>query len=154
MTNKQSYVNEKMKYYQTLIPHDKYYHPGVYSITVNNEIVYVGKARNMLERVAAHMYYIMDGELTTDGMKFKYGELRNAHKLGYKINFNVLYTSSIVCGSDTHIIDDDIGPQEAKYINQYLPKLNKQIPNLDNYHKFTNKKYEILNLPELRVVIS
>ena len=33
---------------------DKYEHPGIYCIKINGKIVYVGKSRNMLQRIAEH----------------------------------------------------------------------------------------------------
>lgn len=33
---------------------DKYEHPGIYCIKVDDEIVYIGKSHNMLKRVAQH----------------------------------------------------------------------------------------------------
>lgn len=146
MIPSQNYLNDQMKEYMKLIPAEKYNYPGVYSITIGNEIVYIGKARNMLHRVAYHMYEINGGEQQTEGTKFKYGELKKAINKGYCICFDVLYTSSLSCDDDNKLIDDDIGPQEAFYINKYLPKLNKQIPDLNNYHKYKNKNYEPLNL--------
>jgi hypothetical protein len=99
------------------------------------------------------MYNIKHGEHKTEGMKFKYGELKRAINNGYAIRFDVLYTSPFSCDTDNKIIDDDIGPQEAKYINQYMPKLNKQIPDLNNYHKYKNKDYELLDIEEKDFVI-
>ena len=33
---------------------DKYDHAGIYSISLGNTLVYIGKSVNMLERIAAH----------------------------------------------------------------------------------------------------
>lgn len=144
MTKERSYVNDQIEYYRSLLPAEKYAHPGVYSITVNGEVVYVGKARDMSIRVATHMYLTYCLNHTTAGKKFKYGELLRALQAGYDINFDVLYTSPLSCEEEPQKIEDDIGPQEAKYINKYMPKLNKQIPYVDNYHKYVNKNYEKL----------
>lgn len=147
MPNEQSYITEKVKEYRQLLPMEKYDHPGVYRIMVNGEIVYVGKARNMADRIANHMYLIKEGVHTTEGTKFKYRELKHAMDNGYYISFDVLYTSSIVYTEDTRQeVDDDIGPKEAYFINYFMPKLNKQIPDLNDYHKYKNKNYESLNI--------
>lgn len=151
MTKKQSYVNELIEMYKSQLPPGKYDKPGVYSITVDNEIVYVGKARNMATRIAHHIFMIKDALLKTEGEKFKYGELRRAMNNDYIIKFDVIYSSLLSSDDDNSIIDDDIGPQEAKYINMYMPKLNKQIPNLDNYHKYHNKSYEMLKIIEKKL---
>lgn len=141
-----AYVNDKIKEYYNIVPAEKYEHAGVYCIKVDEEIVYVGKARDMRTRVASHMYNTLDNKNMTPGMRFKYGELRKAHQLGYQVIFDVLYTSPIVNPGKEQ--DDDIGKMEAELINKYLPKLNKQIPNLTNYHKYSNKEYEHLELKE------
>lgn len=148
MTKEQNYVNELIQLYRSQLPLEKYDMPGVYSITVDNEIVYVGKARNMATRIANHMYLIKDAYLKTEGEKFKYGELRRALRNDYIIYFNVLYSSDLSNEEEISKIDDDIGPQEAKFINMYMPKLNKQIPDLNDYHKYHNKSYEMLNIIE------
>ena len=40
---------------------DKYEHPGIYCIKLNDLIVYIGKSRNMLERIAQHYVGIKEG---------------------------------------------------------------------------------------------
>ena len=143
-----AYVNDKIKKYYQMVPGDKYGYAGVYCIKVNEEIVYIGKARDMRTRLATHMYNTLDNNNVTAGMKFKYGELKKAISLGYKVTFDVLYRSPILTPGKEQ--DDDIGKQEAELINKYLPKLNKQIPDLTNYHKYRNKEYEHLDLKETK----
>lgn len=33
----------------------KYYKPGIYSISIEDKLVYIGKSSNMLKRIASHM---------------------------------------------------------------------------------------------------
>ena len=40
---------------------NKYKHPGIYAIKINNIIVYVGKSTNMLKRIAEHISEIKHG---------------------------------------------------------------------------------------------
>ena len=40
---------------------EKYEHPGIYCIKIDNQIVYIGKSRNMLERIAQHYVGIKEG---------------------------------------------------------------------------------------------
>ena len=40
---------------------DKYEHPGIYCIKLNDQIVYIGKSLNMLERIAAHYVGVKTG---------------------------------------------------------------------------------------------
>ena len=143
LTNR-PYVDKRVIKYYNMIPEDKYEVAGVYCIKVNEEIVYIGKAVNMRLRIANHMYHICEGYNNTSGSKFKYGELARAISLGYKLNFDVLHTSSIVERGQEQ--NDDIGFAEAKLINKYMPKLNKQIPSIEDYHKYKNKEYEKLEI--------
>ena len=39
----------------------KYEHPGIYSISIGNQLVYIGKRRNMLRRLAQHWVGIQTG---------------------------------------------------------------------------------------------
>ena len=39
----------------------KYEHPGIYCIKLNDQIVYIGKSLNMLERIAYHYVGIKTG---------------------------------------------------------------------------------------------
>jgi len=39
----------------------KYEHPGIYCIKLDNQLVYIGKSKNMLERVASHYVGIKQG---------------------------------------------------------------------------------------------
>ena len=39
----------------------KYERPGIYCIKLNDQIVYIGKSHNMLERIAAHYVGIKTG---------------------------------------------------------------------------------------------
>ena len=38
-----------------------YEHPGIYCIKLDDQIVYIGKSKNMLERVASHYVGIKQG---------------------------------------------------------------------------------------------
>ena len=39
----------------------KYEHPGIYCIKLDDQLVYIGKSKNMLERVASHYVGIKQG---------------------------------------------------------------------------------------------
>ena len=39
----------------------KYEHPGIYCIKLDDQIVYIGKSKNMLERIASHYVGIRQG---------------------------------------------------------------------------------------------
>ena len=39
----------------------KYEHPGIYCIKLDDQLVYIGKSKNMLERVASHYVGIRQG---------------------------------------------------------------------------------------------
>ncbi len=63
----------------------KYDHAGIYCIQIDSTIVYIGKSRNMLHRVAQHYVGIQ-----TQSEK-KYRILAEAQRKGHAITFDVLY---------------------------------------------------------------
>ena len=112
---------------------DKYEHPGIYCIKINEKIVYVGKSRNMLQRIAEHYVGIKAEK------EKKYRIMAEAQRKGYSINFDVLYYAT---GRIPSAIIEEIGEKEGEYIRQYQPVLNTQIPKAENWHKFDINKLD------------
>lgn len=113
---------------------DKYEKFGVYSISIDDVLVYVGKSQNMLERIATHIDEIERKEPRCN----KYRVLREAKQRGHKINFDVLYVGS------------DIGVQEGKWIRELHPALNYQIPKEENCRSYTrNERAQTITLDEI-----
>lgn len=102
---------------------DKYDHYGIYCIKVDGKIVYVGKSRNMLKRIAQHMYEIEYNK--KKNMYLVLNELKSTHH----ISFDVLTKT-------TEGDDDEMGIAEAYAIRRHAPCLNVQWPKIDNYHSF------------------
>lgn len=122
----------------------KYDCAGVYSISIQGKLAYIGKSRNMLCRLAQHIFY-SNNPFFTKSHKYKIFYL--AQFMGYDISFDVIYSTS---GTEQQQIDDDIGQKEAEMINNYLPPLNYQIPNLDDYRHFTvNRRAKGIKLMEI-----
>lgn len=122
----------------------KYGHAGIYCIKINDKIVYVGKSVDMLVRIADHSLEIMEGTNKSN----KYKVLHKAYNSEEcHIEFDVLY----VCRKkNQQQIFDDIGEAEARYINQYMPALNYQIPTIGDYKHFSvNKKAQVITLEEI-----
>ena len=94
---------------------DKYEHPGIYCIKINGKIVYVGKSRNMLQRIAEHYVGIKTGK------EKKYRIMAEAQRKGHSIDFDVLYYATAQTPS---AIIEEIGDKEGEYIRQYQPVLN------------------------------
>lgn len=86
---------------------DKYEHPGIYCIKINGRIVYVGKSRNMLQRIADHYVGIKAGKET------KYRIMAEAQRKGHSISFDVLYYATARTPS---AIIEEIGEKEGEYI--------------------------------------
>lgn len=112
---------------------DKYEHPGIYCIKINEKIVYVGKSRNMLQRIAEHYVGIKAEK------EKKYRIMAEAQRKGYSIDFDVLYYATARTPS---AIVEEIGETEGEYIRQYQPVLNTQIPKVENWHKFEINKLD------------
>lgn len=119
----------------------KYEHPGIYSISIDDQLVYIGKSVNMLRRVAQHYVGIQKEK------ERKYRILAEAKRHGYSINFDVLYYAA---GNTHPSIIEEIGYKEGEYIREHLPALNYQIPKADDWHRFeTNAKSTEITLSEI-----
>ena len=142
------YVKEKYEEYLNLIEEQapqKYGKPGIYSISIGNILVYIGKSHNTKERIAAHLCAI--NEYSDKKNANKYVVLREAVKEKMQIHFDILYISD---KEDEKSIEEDIGYQEGVFIRQYLPPLNYQIPKEKDWHKFTtNKNAKTVSLREI-----
>lgn len=101
---------------------------GVYSITVNSKIVYVGKSNDMLYRMAEHWASMGNPK------ENKYKVLAEAHRRRYNVRFNVLYTAKSKTRAE---IEEEIGEREGYFIRLYQPPLNTQIPKEENWRSYT-----------------
>lgn len=81
-------------------------------------ILYIGKTKNWQHRTAEHYMSMLCG----NGKKYKL--LRQLY------NECPIFT---ICLEET----SDIDKREAYYINEYMPPLNTQIPDLDNPKKYS-----------------
>ena len=106
---------------------DKYEHPGIYCIKLNGQIVYIGKSRNMIVRIAEHYVGIQQSS------KCKYRILAEVQRKGYSVDFDVLYYAKNERYQD---IVEEIGQKEGEFIREYRPVLNTQIPKEDNWRKW------------------
>lgn len=126
----------------------KYDYPGVYSISIGNKIVYIGKSRNMLHRIAQHISYILIPDNSN-----KYFLLHAARKSNLTIKFDVIYR--LTADMDQNTIDQAIGVKEGEAIRKEKPLLNYQIPNEEDYHTYTvNRSAKKLTFDELLVAIN
>ncbi len=122
----------------------KYSYPGIYSISIAGRLVYIGKSRDMLCRLAQHIFYTNNLQQTKT---HKYRIFALARLMGYEVRFDVMY---IATGKKENEIDKEIGEKEAELINRYLPPLNYQIPKMLNYKSFSvNKKANSITLMEI-----
>lgn len=106
---------------------EKYECAGIYCIKVDDKIVYVGKSRNMLRRIAQHYVGIQRQA------EKKYRILAEARRKGHMIGFDVLYYAENSRWTDRLA---EIGEKEGEYIRKYAPILNTQIPKEEDWHKF------------------
>lgn len=112
---------------------EKYEHPGIYCIKIDDTVVYIGKSRNMLKRVANH--YV---NIKTEAEK-KYRIMAEAQRKGHSISFDVLYYAT---ARTLSAIKEEIGKKEGEYIRQYLPPLNTQIPKAEDWQKWDVTKVD------------
>ena len=120
---------------------EKYRGAGIYSIKIDDILVYIGKSQDLLERVAEHIAEIQNIDQHSSN---KYKVIAQAQRMGHKVSFDILYYSPFTSGNE---MIDDIGFNEGKYIREYLPFLNTQIPNENDYKKYTyNKRAKYITL--------
>lgn len=119
----------------------KYEFAGIYCIKIKNKIVYVGKSANMLRRIAQHYVGIKTGS------ERKYRVMAEAQAKGYRIDFDVLYYARSK-GKVNQFAE--IGKQEGYFIRKYMPLLNSQIPDEEDWNKFSiNKAAQTITADEL-----
>lgn len=118
---KTSSSKQKQLTWYDIVP-PRYQYAGIYYIAVDNYLVYIGKSNNMRRRISQHIRLINH---PTRSNEKKYNYLHQKKNNGYQIQFGVL----------AYVPEEKIGVKEAQLINQYLPILNKQVPQLDNYTK-------------------
>ena len=115
--------------------------PGIYSISIDGQIVYIGKSYNMLKRKAEHFVGI------TTQSEHKYEILNEARRHGLSVQFHVLYYAKAKYGK---ALEEELGSKEGEYIRQYYPMLNTQIPKADNWRKYEiNKKAASVTLADI-----
>ena len=116
-------------------------HPGIYQITIDGIIVYIGKSRNMMWRLAKHNTRIKYPD------NHKYRILAEAKRKGHCVRFEAIYDAK-----STNYLDmvEEIGANEGYYIRKYLPPLNEQIPKEGDWHKFdVNPRAREITLEEI-----
>lgn len=123
---------------------EKYRGAGIYSIKIDDILVYIGKSQDLLERIAEHIAEIQNINQHSSN---KYKVLAQAQRMGHQITFDVLYYSPFSSGNEMY---DDIGFNEGEYIRKYLPFLNTQIPKQENYHNYDyNKRAKYITLDSI-----
>ena len=123
-----AFVEAELNELKQQIPAEKYNKAGIYCIKVDDWIMYVGKAKNMRNRIATHMRAITN-EKAKSADEEKYVYLRESVlKEGNDISFDVLQECA----------PEDLLALEHWYINKYEPILNKSFP------KVTEEDYEVI----------
>ena len=121
----------------------KYEHPGIYSISIDDQLVYIGKSKNMLRRLAQHWVGIKTGS------ERQYRILAEAQRKGHTINFDVLYYAQKKSPSG---IEEEIGQKEGEYIRAKMPVLNRQVPKSEDWRKYeVNEKANKITLKEILI---
>ena len=107
----------------------QYEHAGIYQITVDGAVAYIGKSTDMMWRLAQH---ISSMKLSKS---HKYQVLREAKQKGQTVTFSVVYYAKSKRMCD---IREEIGIAEGEYIRKLRPPLNTQIPHADDWRKYEN----------------
>ena len=138
-----SYSNNMYKWLKRQPNAEKFDHPGIYCISIEGQIVYIGKSNNMLVRKAEHFV-----GMNTQSEN-KYEILNEARRHGLSVEFDVLYYAQARRGA---ALTEELGRKEGEYIRLYRPVLNTQIPKEDNWRKFNiNKNAASVSLADILI---
>ena len=113
----------------------KYEGAGIYSISIQGKIVYIGKSTDMEKRIAAHINHI------------------EKQDEGYKYVLLAAITEPIVFNVLERCEEEQLGQREAFWINQYVPILNYQIPSLVDYRKYRINKRAKMSIEQFKEYI-
>ena len=138
-----SYSNNMYKWLRRQPIAEKFDRPGIYCISIEGQIVYIGKSNNMLVRKAEHFV-----GMNTQS-EHKYEILNEARRHGLSVEFDVLYYAQARRGA---ALTEELGRKEGEYIRLYRPVLNTQIPKEDNWRKFNiNKNAASVSLADILI---
>lgn len=119
----------------------RFQHAGIYKITIDGTIVYIGKSTNMLWRLAEHYVAFKNPE------SHKYRILAEAKRKGHCVCFDKIYDATSTVYSD---MIEEIGETEGHFIRSYRPALNSQIPKESNWREYDyNPKAKTITLDEI-----
>ena len=119
----------------------QYEHAGIYQITIDGAVAYIGKSTDMMQRLAQH---ISSMKLSKS---HKYQVLREAKQKGHTVTFSV-----VCCAKSKRMCDirEEIGAAEGEYIRKLRPPLNTQIPHADDWRKYDyNAASQTITLEEI-----
>ena len=118
-----------------------YEHAGIYKISIDGIVAYIGKSDNMLRRLAENYVSMQKPD------SHKYEIFAEAKRNGLVVRFEVLYYATSKWYS---AIKEEIGEAEGKYIRSLRPPLNYQIPKESNWKKYdVNPTARTITLPQI-----
>ena len=136
-----SYAQNLYTYFKKKGYADEFEHPGIYKISIDGIIVYVGKSDDMLWRLAQHYAEFRYPK------SHKYKIFFEAKRKGHRVKFEVLYYAK---SKWKKAITEEIGEAEGFFIRALQPPLNYQIPKESNWHKFDiNPSAQTITLDEI-----
>lgn len=119
----------------------RFQHAGIYKITIDGIIVYIGKSTDMLWRLAEHYVAFRHPE------GHKYQILSEAKQKGHAVQFDVI----CYCSASPHSnIVEELGETEGRCIRLFQPPLNTQIPKESDWRKYEyNSTAQTITLNEI-----
>ena len=102
--------------------------PGIYKISIDGIVAYIGKSDNMLWRLAQHYTSLRSGDTA-----HKYQILREAKRREHRVTFEVLCYAKSKSKDD---LEEELGAAEGYYIRKLRPLLNTQIPKESDWRKY------------------
>ena len=136
-----NYEQNLYNYFKSKGYGEKLEHAGIYKISIDGIVAYIGKSDNMLWRFAQHYAAFRKPK------SHKYKIFAEAKRKGHIVNFDVLYYAN---SKYRKAIIKEIGEAEGRYIRALRPPLNYQIPKESDWHKFdVNPTAQTITLDEI-----
>ncbi len=137
--HKSSWMDDKdyERYLELRLQFPQWDQAGIYYITANDKIIYVGESVNLLKRLVSY-----EKGIKSDNQK-KYKILRELKKLNYCVRFEVI----------EYVDEDKLRLIEGRHIRKYMPILNQQIPEEDGKHYKICQKHKMATLEDVINII-
>lgn len=127
--------------------------PGIYAITIDDYIAYIGQSFNMRQRIGEHFYNIENA--CFKNVEAKYRLLLAARLGGHKLEFYEI--EAIPFDTVEQLTKEELkihlSDREKHYINVYTPPLNSIIPGSQKQNVKATKIEDVLSSLQYKIIV-